>query len=239
MRKSAATMRIPGYTTPRALSAIAIAAVAIAGCGGDDRSGEPPLVPMPATLIGTYTGEFPCSNCATIDAALWLRADHRFVLRQRYVDESGAVEGPNAYSLGRWTWDEARAELVLIGAGRARRLVTTDADGLELRTATVLPHVLERDPTLPPFTDSIPLTGVAVVTGNVATFRECLSQLELDVAPDGAFPELRRQHRSFSARGRPALTDIDGHLRQVALGTRTREIWVLDRVLSVKPDRDC
>jgi hypothetical protein len=227
---------------PRALLrralALALAATLVGACADDGGRSEPLSTPMPAMLIANYSGDFPCSNCAAIAAALWLRADGRFFLRQRYADD-GATGPQSAYSLGRWRWDAAAAELRLQGVGPERVLRLLDANRLELQTASSGPHVLTRDPSLPPFADSIPVTGVAVVSGATATFRECLSQLELAVATDGAFGELRRQHRILSPRGRPALTAVDAHLLRAVAGDHVRELWVIDRVFSVNPDKAC
>jgi NlpE N-terminal domain len=211
----------------------------LVGCADGDGAVAPPLTPMPAGVPGTYAGTFPCDNCAGIAATLWLRADGRFILRQRYIEESGRVEDSSSYALGPWQWDEVDALVALGGPGPARELELTPSGGLALRTSTSLPHVLERDEGVLPFTESFPVTGIVVVNGGSATFRECVSQLELDVAPEGAFAELRRLHRAFSPRGRPALTAVAAYPRRSAVDGTVREVWVLDRVLSVNPNRSC
>jgi NlpE N-terminal domain len=190
-------------------------------------------------LPTAYTGMFPCGNCAGIDAVLWLREDGRFILRQRYVDDAGHAEDSSSYALGRWDWDEIDAVVVLDGPGPKRRLEVTDSGGLSLEMASTEPYVLRRDDGALPLVESIPLTGIAVVTGSSASFRECISQLELAVAPEGAFAELRRQHRAFSPHGRPALTAASGYPRRIVVEGAVREVWVLDRVLRVNPNRDC
>src|SRR6185436_8756333 len=83
--------------------------------------------------------EFPCSNCAAIEATLWLRPDGRFFLRQRFTDDAESSNGtkPRApaatYGLGRWVWDDIAAELVLHGGGPERRLVVSDSEHLARR----------------------------------------------------------------------------------------------------------
>jgi hypothetical protein len=194
---------------------------------------------MPPSLIGTYAGEFPCSNCAAIDAALWLRADGRYVFRQRYLDAAGAQDGPDAFSIGRWVWDEVSAQLVLKGMGPERRFNAIETDQLEWIVAAAIPHVLHLDFAATSVAESMPVSGVAIVQGNNATFRECQTALEFEVAGDGAMSDLRRQHRAFSPRGKPALTSVYAHLGQVTAGGQTREVWVVDRVLRVSPNETC
>ena len=63
--------------TTRLLSSFALLTALLGGCGGKAADG-PTLTPQPATLVGVYAGRFPCSNCAAIEATLWLRPDGRF-----------------------------------------------------------------------------------------------------------------------------------------------------------------
>jgi len=199
---------------------------------------------MPAGIAGVYSGEFPCSNCAKIDATLWLRPDGRFILRQRSQDDA-ATSGPNtpqaqsaAYGLGRWSWDDIAAQLVLRGAGPERRLTVRDAEHLELRVASPLEHVLARDHAAPVFRDRLPLDGESAVTASGATFKECLTGLEFPVVVDaGAYQQLRRYHRTMNARGKVALTAVEGHL--VSGGATTSERLVVDTVISLKPGTSC
>ena len=85
----------------------------------------------------------------------------------------------------------------------------------------------------------MPLAGVTVMKGRTATFRDCVSQLELEVAREGAFSDLRRRHRQFGLRGTPALTRATGYPRRVPDSDPRREIWVFDQVVSVNPDKGC
>ncbi|HEY9182987.1 MAG TPA: copper resistance protein NlpE N-terminal domain-containing protein [Gammaproteobacteria bacterium] len=216
----------------------------LGGCGGASDDAGPKPTPMPPTLAGTYAGQFPCSNCAAIAATLWLRPDGRFFLRQQFTDGEAADEvaasGPSAtYSLGRWTWDEIAAEAVLRSAGPERRLIVVDADRLQLHVASPTEHALTRDTTVPPFGDRLALDGESTVTERGATFRECLTGLELVVSESGLYRELRRQHRRMNPKGRVALTTIEGHLVTVTRGSTTSEQLVVDRFVTMKPGTPC
>lgn len=222
------------------LSGLLATIAALSACTdrhGPDAATDP--APMPAGLAGAYTGEFPCGNCAAIETTLWLRADARFILHQRYISETQNEDDMRSSALGRWRWDGATTELVLSASGPERRLRLAAPDRLVLATASPVEHALIRNPVAPDYPHAIRLAGIAVVTGTAATFKECLSELELDVAPDRAFGELRRQHRAFSPNGRPALTSAEGRLQRIPAEHGTREVWVLERVFSVNPNKTC
>jgi hypothetical protein len=217
---------------------------ALQGCGSDSVEKIEQRTPMPLGLTGVYAGDFPCSNCAKIEATLWLRQDGRFFLRQRFVDdaETSAVKKPPTppatYGLGRWSWDDLAAQVVLRGAGPERRLRVRDAEHLELRVASPIEHILARDDTEPDFRDRITLDGESAVTATGATFKECLTGLELPVAVDaGAYRQLRHYHRTMNARGKIALTAVEGHL--VPGGSKTSERLVVDAFISIKPGTGC
>jgi copper homeostasis protein (lipoprotein) len=211
---------------------------ALAGCGRDSADGEATTTPAPARLAGVYAGSFPCSNCEGIATTLWIRDDGRFFLRQSYV---GAADGPAdaAYSFGLWSWDEQAAELVLQGRGPERRFSPVDADHLELRTASPVQHLLARDSSAPPFTDSVRLEGESAIAGDAATFSQCITGLRWPVAATGAFKELRRQHRALNASHRVALTTVQGRLTTAGEGAAAHEILVIDKVVGLRPGKGC
>ena len=236
----------PAYVMTRRLAfLLTLGAGLLAGCGRDSDS-ETATTPMPATLAGVYAGRLPCSNCAAIEATLWLRPDGRFFIRQRLEDDAEgtatttkAQQGPSTtYGLGRWQWDEVDAEAVLRGAGPDRRLKVRDENHLVLRVASPAEHVLARDVTEPRFEDRVTLDGESAVSENGATFTECLTGLTLPVADAGAYRELRRQHRRMNPRGKVALTTIEGHLLTPGEGS-TSERLVVDRFVTIKPGQGC
>lgn len=218
--------------------ATALWLAALAGCHRHSSDQEAATTPMPPSLVGVYSGTFPCSNCKAIAATLWVRDDGRFFLRQGYV---GAVDAPDdvAYSFGLWSWDERAAELVLQGRGPARRLAPLDADRLELRTASPVEHVLARDPSAPRFTDSVQLEGESTIAGDAATFTQCVTGLQWPVAAMGAFKELRRQHRVLNGSHKIALTTVEGRIVTAASGDAEREVLVIDKVVGLKPGSGC
>jgi NlpE N-terminal domain len=221
----------------RWLTALALG-VTLAACTRDRGGDGPTSTPMPATVPGVYAGQLPCSNCAAIAATLWLRPDNRFFLRQIFTDEADSppnARGEATYGLGRWSWDEQTAEIVLRGAGPERRLAVADDDRLRLLAASPVEQLLLRDAAAPAFDDRLRLDGESTVGSDGATFTECLTGLPLRVAEVGAFKELRRQQRVMNPRGKIALTTIDAHLAQVASG----EVLVIDRFVTIKPGIPC
>ena len=223
---------------------LALAPAALCGCDHEVQEKIEPRTPMPTSVAGVYAGELPCSNCAAIEATLWLRPDRRFFLRQRFVDHAdGSIEkmpgAPSAtYGLGRWVWDDISAQVVLHGAGPERRLVVRDAEHLELKATSPIAHVLARDRSEPAFNDRLTLDGESTMTATGATFKECLTGLELPVVVDaGAYRRLRNYHREMNARGKIALTMVEGHL--VTDAVTTSERLVVDQFISMKPGTGC
>jgi hypothetical protein len=221
---------------------LALAAL-LSSCGRDSAGGTETRTPMPATLAGVYAGELPCSNCAAIEATLWLRPDGRFFLRQRLRDDTASSESARApsatYGLGRWSWDEVAAEVVLRGAGPERRLIVRDEQHLQLRIPSPVEHTLARDAAAPRFDDRVTLEGESAITDNGATFKECLTGLTLSVADAGAYRELRRQHRRMNPRGKVALTTVEAHLVATETESTTSERLVVDSFISIKPGKGC
>jgi len=218
------------------------AALPFSGCGRDSADQAEVRTPMPATLVGVYSGEFPCSNCTTIEATLWLRSDGRFFFRQKFVDDAAnaTVQTASAtYALGLWSWDEVSAETVLRGAGPERRLSVRDDTHLELRVASPLEHVLARDAGEPLFDDRITLKGESALTEHGATFKECLTGLTLSVAETGAYRDLRRHHRTMNARGKVALTTVEAHLVAAHGSAAPTERLVVDKLIGIKPGTGC
>lgn len=233
----------PRATTRRLLSLATLAAV-LGACGRDAGNEAPQRTPMPAALPGVYAGTFPCSNCAAIEATLWLRPDGAFVLRQHLVDDAataGSAAGApsTTYGLGRWSWDEIAAEAVLRGRGPERRVVVRDDERLELRVASPIEHLLVRDAAAPRFGDRLVLDGESAVTERGASFKECVTGLTFPVADAGAYRELRRQHRRMNPRGKVALTTVEGHIVAAGEGPAASERLVVDRFIAIKPGMGC
>ncbi|HEU4617713.1 MAG TPA: copper resistance protein NlpE N-terminal domain-containing protein [Gammaproteobacteria bacterium] len=241
-------------------AALLVSAALAAGCGGGPAGPAERITPAPADLSGVYAGDWPCSNCRAIKATLWLRPDHRFVLRQSYVGGEDAPPSPGddvapspsehaasaqtgaenrSYSIGLWRWDEHAADLALVGAGPERRFSRLADGRLELHTLARLPHDLVRLDAPLPFTDVVRLEGETAVSGGGATFKECATGLTLPIVAEGELKELRRKHRLMNSSGKPALTELDGHLREVEAGGRRREVLVVDRVIALNPRASC
>ena len=214
-------------------AAALLVASSLLGCGGSKDAVET-STPQPPDLPGVYAGSFPCSTCDSIDAALWLRADGSFILRQKYVGGDPTNQG-STYSLGRWSWDERGAAIVLAGAGPERRFAPAGDRRLRMQAASPIPHVLAYDASAPAFGDRVRVDGDSVISEHTAAFTECLTGLRFDVAETKGYKELRRQHRLLNSRGAAALTTVEAHLAVVG----GREWLVVDKVIGLKPGAHC
>lgn len=204
------------------------------GCHRGGSNGPPPVTPVPDDLPGVYAASFPCSNCKEIAATLWLRPDQRFFLRQSYVGDAGAADDAS-YAFGHWTWDEHTAEIVLQGRGPDRRLKHLDSDRLEWLGNAASKTTLHRDASAPAFADHIVFDGESAVSDHGATFKQCVTGLELPIADAGALKELRRQHHVLNPAHKIALTTVDAHFVDWGAG----EQLVIDKVIKLKPGAGC
>ena len=220
-----------------------LSAAVTAGCGGDRVDTAEQTTPMPEGLAGVYAGDWPCSNCSSIKATLWLRPDDRFFLRQTFVggDDTGSTaSGDRSYSVGTWHWDEHAGEIALASKGPERKFAPLGDGRLELHTTfSNVPYTLDRLDHAMPFRDVVRLDGESALVDGGATFTECSSGLELAIVPERGFKDLRHRHRVMNARGQPALTTVEGHLSEAGKDDRRREVLVVDRVISLKPGATC
>jgi hypothetical protein len=193
---------------------------------------------MPSGVAGVYDGKFPCSNCDAINVTLWLRADRTFFLRQVYPVNGNEPES-RSYAVGRWQWDEQDARLVLSTGGPERRLEWLDERYLRLEAASPVEHLLGRNDASPAFTDTVRLDGESAIVDGAATFKECSSGLQLPVAQQREYKELRRLHRRLNPRGKPALASVEARIAAVASGDAVAETLIVERVIDLRPGAGC
>lgn len=205
------------------------------GCGDSSESETPAGTPI-SSLPGVYAGQFPCVNCPGISAALWLRPDGRYFIRQRYLADENDEE-TIAYGLGRWTWVEADRTVVLAGEGPPRVFKWPARDTLIMQTESDLEHRLARDPAEPDFTSSIRMTGTMRRSGESMVFTECLTGLETPVKKGGDYPRLLHQYRSAPARGGGAFVELEGRFAWSEDGAPVS--LTIDRFVTVRTSAAC
>lgn len=231
LKRAAAAYAVAAMRLKRAAACGVIAFAA--ACGGESADLARTATPMPNELGGFYAGEFPCNNCEAIAAALWVREDGVFFLRQRYT--GGGAEDSVVHGLGRWRWDADAGQLVLEGAGPARRFRPGAQTGLELETTSPLPHVLARAAP-EPFADRLRIAGLVVVGGGGgATLTECLTGLALPLAPGGSSAQLRRLYGRTITPGNAALANLEARLAT----SGESESWLVERVIELRDQETC
>ena len=209
--------------------------VLVCGCS-DDRDSTPVPEFSIASLPGVYSGEFPCDGCPGIPTTLWLRADGRFFLQQRYLGGE-AKDVVDTYSLGRWDWVGDDRAIVLTGEGPERTFVRVDRDALVMRTDSELEHRVSRDPGSPEFSAVVRMAGIMRIRGDSAVFTECLTGFEAPVSKSDDYARFRRQFRSVVARGEPAYVELEGRFAWSDDGTL--KTLTIVRFVTVKPDGVC
>jgi copper homeostasis protein (lipoprotein) len=205
----------------------------VGACSSDSMS---PADSHDPSLPAVYSGTFPCINCAGIQTTLWLRPDMRFFFRQQYLDDSGR-KGEASYNLGRWSWDARGNVLELKGAGPARRLTHPDRGILIMRTESDLEHRLSRKQATLDFTPTIRVSGMMKVTGDSATFTECLTGFVAPVRKGGEFARFRHQYRSAVGGSEPAYVELEGSFSWS--GDGSLKSLTIERFVTVKDNRAC
>jgi hypothetical protein len=207
----------------------------LGGCSDDsDRDSSEEL--LEASLPGVYEGVYPCDGCPGITATLWLRADGRFFLRQRYPADDSR-EAMDAYNLGRWSLIADDRAIELRGAGPRRTFVRTDRDTLLMQTDSDLEHRLTRDPTKPDFSATIRMAGMMRMLGDSASFTECLTGFVAPVSKGGDFARFRHQYRSAGGRNESTYVELEGRFSW--LGDGTLKSLTIERFVTVKANGAC
>jgi copper homeostasis protein (lipoprotein) len=212
---------------------ILAATILIGGCGRDSES---PADSRDASLPGVYSGTFPCANCPGIRTTLWLRPDGRFFIRQIYLEVTDS-ESTTTYNLGRWASIAGGRIVELRGAGPKRSYTRPDRETLVLYTESDLEHRLTRDQSTQDFAAMIAMSGMMSMTGDRASFLECLTELAAPVEKGGDFARFRRHYRNADAHGEPVFVEFDG--RFIWLGDGSLKSFAIDRFKTVKDGQEC
>jgi hypothetical protein len=212
-----------------------VAYLGIVGCGQPTDS-EVSANTSTAALPGVYAGQFPCVNCPAISTRLWLRADGRYFISQRYLpDENG--DEMIVYGLGRWHRGEADRTVVLAGDGPPRTFAWPDPETLIMRTDSELEHRLSRDPESPDFTARISMTGMMRNAGKNSVFEECLTGLEAPVGKGGDYARFLHQYRSVAAGGEEVFVEFEGRFSWFPGGAP--ESVTIDRLVTIRKKDSC
>lgn len=187
-------------------------------------------------LPGVYAGQFPCVNCPGISTRLWLRADGRYFISQRYLPDEENEETV-AYGLGRWRLGETDRTIVLTGDGPPRTFAWPDPKTLIMQTNSEREHRLSRDPESPDFTARIRMNGMMRSAAQNRVFEECLTGLEAPVGKGGDYVRFLHQYRSVAARGEEIFVEFEGHFSWLPGGAP--ESVTIDRLVTIREQDAC
>ena len=210
----------------------------MAGCGDDPVAGRETFAVMGMPSPGVYEATLPCTNCPGIDVTLWLRQDGIFLFRQIYLDDD-ELDGQRVYSLGRWRWDHATAQLMLDVPGPKRTFKVIGEDHLELQTTSASGHTLARKPMTASIPDSFLLEGEFTIEGKEPFFTECRTSLSLPIAPRGDYAKLERYYRLLTATGQPVRASVRGRLVEMHGDVGVTETLFIDELIAVRPEEQC
>jgi hypothetical protein len=210
--------------------------IALVGGCSDDRDSGSSAALAEVSLPGVYAGVFPCDGCSGITATLWLRNDGRFFFRQRYPADN-AREAMDAYNLGRWSLIANGRVIELRGAGPRRSFMRMDRDTLLMQTDSDLEHRLTRDATEPDFSATIRMAGMMRMSGDNASFSECLTGLVAPVNRGGDFARFRHQYRSAGGRIGPTYVELEGRFSWS--GDGALKSLTIERFVTVKANGSC
>lgn len=200
-------------------------------------------------LPASFTGTLPCADCAGVAHHLDLWPDQTYHMRREWQGRAGDIGSNRRDELGRWYADPVRGAIVLYGASEMPiqwevkspdRLRLLGMDGAPI--VSDLPYDIVSDGTLSETDlDGFFMGGIMRMTGDAATFEECLTGHLYPVAQEGDYPALAAAYLAGRAGPGAALyVHVEGGLlmRRTAEASEQRSL-VVNRFLKTHPDMRC
>lgn len=224
---------------------LAVAACFLASCAANQSTiqTEPEqdgTALLPFSSSATFTGTIPCEDCLQVDILLNIRPDGIYQLRKTYQREH---DGSSIKSqMGKWRYVEEGKLLIL---GKEEGLLKTYRIKNENELAFVewegsatdsqIQYQLVRTAGIESFDDVVKVRGMFYVDNNMATLRECTSQVVFPVRPAGDYSSVMQNYMNTPHdMSRPILISILGKVKQDG-----REEIVIDQFRKFYPNTDC
>lgn len=232
--------------------------ITLGGCnpGAPEESAAPPAsVPTappaaakasaPEQLPAVYSGVIPCADCEGIRYELDLRANNVFFLRRTYLGK----QPDNVFdSVGHWSMGDDRA-LALFSGDAAPELWNMEDVGslrkLDMQGKPIdsqLNFTLSRQSPYTPLEPKLTLRGGYRYLVDAALFEECLTGLQLPVAPEGDNAALEAAYlKARKEPGQLLLATVEGRIahRPAMEGDRAIDTLLVDRFDQFWPNESC
>jgi len=196
------------------------------------------------TTPATFSGDWPCADCAGIRFTLTLRPDGIFLARTKYRGK-----GKPFYDLGRWSLEDGGVRLVLRGGKEAAQQFTVkdpdtlrqlDNEGHEI--VSKLNYDLKKAAEVDPVADPFRMTGEFVYMADAGLLTECLTGARWPVAQEKDNAALERAYSASGVGpGSPLLVSFDGHfaMRPRMEGSGKQEVVVINKFDRSLPNQRC
>jgi len=196
----------------------------------------------------TYSGILPCSDCEGTRYTLNIWSDQVFFRRMTHLG-NGEGEGTGFDDIGHWSFsadgaalifsskDETPEVFAIEGREMLRKL---DIDGNPIESE--LNCTLVRQKKMDWFEPHVRLHGMYSYVADAGVFTECLSRLNIPVAPEAGNAALERSY-SFARgeTGEPLLVSLEGRIinRSKADGVGKVQVLVVEKFLNLWPGESC
>ena len=199
-----------------------------------------------ATGSAIFTGELPCTDCASIRHQLELFGDESFFLRRTYV---GRGRNNVVDEIGTWTLSRDRTTLTLTGGeetplriaiGRPNTLHVLP--GQSTSAGSSRSSTLRLSTRAQPLEPRLRMRGMYRYMADAGRFTECVTRQSWPVAQERENAALESAYsRARRTRGQEVLVEVVGRvaLRPKIEGEGRERTLVVERVVGMRPGERC
>ncbi|HKP15662.1 MAG TPA: META domain-containing protein [Gemmatimonadaceae bacterium] len=216
------------------------------GSRGEGTAGGGSLGGPIGTGSAIFTGELPCSDCASVRHQLELFGDESFFLRRTYLGK-----GRNAVvdEIGTWSLSRDRSTLTLTGGGEAPlRIAIGRPNTLHVlgergaSASSSRTNTLRLSTRAQPLEPRLRMRGMYRYMADAGRFMECVTRQSWPVAQERENAALESAYsRMRRGRGAEVLVEVEGRvaLRPRVEGEGRERTLVVERVVGVRPGDRC
>ena len=199
-----------------------------------------------ATGSAIFTGELPCTDCASVRHQLELFGDESFFLRRTYV---GRGRNNVVDEIGTWTLSRDRSTLTLTGAGETPlRIAIGRPNTLHVlggrgeSAASSRTNTLRLSTRAQPLEPRLRMRGMYRYMADAGRFTECVTRQSWPVAQERDNAALESAYsRARRGGGQEVLVEVVGRVavRPKIDGEGRERTLVVERVVGARPGERC